>query len=157
MALTEEQVKRLAGLTEAQARERLAKEGMNELPSSKKRSIFSVAFEVIKEPMFLLLIACGVIYLVLGDIQEAAMLLGFVVVIMGITIFQEQKTENTLEALRDLSSPRALVIREGEQRRIPGREVAREDLLVLSEGDRVPADALLLWCVNISVDESLLT
>ncbi len=157
MALTEEQVKTLTGLTEEQARLILAKEGMNELPSSKKRGIFSIAFEVVKEPMFLLLIACGVIYLVLGDIQEAIMLLGFVVVIMGITIFQEQKTENTLEALRDLSSPRALVIREGERRRIPGREVARGDLLVLSEGDRVPADALLLWCVNISADESLLT
>jgi Ca2+-transporting ATPase len=157
MALTEEQVKILTGLTEEQARLILAKEGMNELPSSKKRGIFSIAFEVVKEPMFLLLIACGVIYLVLGDIQEAIMLLGFVVVIMGITIFQEQKTENTLEALRDLSSPRALVIREGERRRIPGREVARGDLLVLAEGDRVPADALLLWCVNISADESLLT
>jgi len=157
MAFTEDQVKTLTGLTEAQAKEALAKEGMNELPSSKKRGIFSIAFEVVKEPMFLLLISCGVIYLVLGDIQEAIMLLGFVVVIMGITIFQEQKTENTLEALRDLSSPRALVIREGERRRIPGREVARGDLLVLSEGDRVPADALLLWCVNISVDESLLT
>ena len=157
MALTENEVKKLTGLTEAQARENLAKEGMNELPSSKKRGIFSVAFNVIKEPMFLLLISCGVIYLVLGDIQEASMLLGFVVVIMGITIFQEQKTENTLTALRDLSSPRALVIREGAQRRIPGREVAREDLLVFSEGDRVPADALLLWCVNVSVDESLLT
>lgn len=157
MALTEDQVKTLTGLTEQQAAETLAKEGMNELPSSKKRGIFSTAFEVVKEPMFLLLIACGVIYLVLGDIQEAVMLLGFVVVVMGITIFQEQKTENTLEALRDLSSPRALVIRGGERRRIPGREVARGDLIVLSEGDRVPADALLLWGVNVSVDESLLT
>ncbi len=88
--------------------------------------------------MFLLLLACGLIYLVLGDIQEAAMLLGFVVVIMGITIYQEQKTENTLEALRDLSSPRALVIRDGERRRIAGRDVVAEDLIVLAEGDRVP-------------------
>ena len=78
--------------------------------------------------MFLLLLACGALYLVLGDVQEAVMLLGFVVVIMGITIYQEQKTENTLQALRDLASPRALVIRDGERRRIPGREVARGDL-----------------------------
>ena len=74
-----------------------------------------------REPMFLLLIACGSIYLVLGDLEEALMLLAFVFVIMGITFYQERKTENTLEALRDLSSPRALVIRDGQQKRIAGR------------------------------------
>jgi Ca2+-transporting ATPase len=76
---------------------------------------------------------------------------------MGITLYQERKTERALEALRDLSSPRALVIREGKQKRIAGREVVRGDILVLSEGDRVPADAIVLSCVNLSVDESLLT
>ena len=131
--------------------------GRTSCPSTKKHGITATIFGVVKEPMFLLLLACGLIYLVLGDIQEAIMLLGFVVVIMGITIYQEQKTENTLEALRDLSSPRALVIRDGERRRIAGREVVRGDLIVLAEGDRVPADAVLLWGVNLSVDESLLT
>ena len=157
MALTDEQVKGLRGLTEAQAQEALRTSGWNELPSAGKRGVLSIAAGVVREPMFLLLLACGVLYLILGDVQEAVMLLGFVVVIMGITIYQEQKTENTLQALRDLASPRALVIREGERRRIPGREVARGDLLVLAEGDRVPADAVLLWEINLSVDESLLT
>ena len=157
MALTENQVKTLTGLTEEQARAALQEHGPNELPSSKRRGFFAIAFGVIREPMFLLLLACGAIYLVLGDIQEAIMLLGFVVVIMGITIYQEQKTERTLEALRDLSSPRALVIRGGERRRISGREVVVGDLFILAEGDRVPADGVLLWGVNLSVDESLLT
>jgi len=157
MALNESQVKALRGLTAEQAGHRLQVEGPNELPTSRKRGIFAIVFEVVKEPMFLLLLACGLIYLVLGDIQEAAMLLGFVIVIMGITIYQEQKTENTLEALRDLSSPRALVIRDGERRRIAGRDVVAADLIVLAEGDRVPADAVLLWGVNFAVDESLLT
>ena len=85
------------------------------------------------------------------------MLMGFVVVIIGITFYQEQKTERALEALRDLSSPRALVLREGKQQRIAGREVVREDIILLSEGDRVPADAVLLSGNNVSVDESLLT
>jgi P-type Ca2+ transporter type 2C len=107
--------------------------------------------------MFLLLIAGGAIYLLLGDIREAAMLLFFVFVVMAITLYQERKTERALEALRDMSSPRALVIRNGGQRRIPGREVVRDDLIVLSEGDRVPADAVLVHCTNLSVDESLLT
>jgi Ca2+-transporting ATPase len=157
MALNESQVKALKGLTSEQAAQVMRAEGPNELPSARKRGVLATVFEVVKEPMFLLLLACGLIYLTLGDIQEAIMLLGFVVVIMGITIYQEQKTENTLEALRDLSSPRALVIRDGERHRIAGREVVSGDLILLSEGDRVPADAVLLWEVNLSVDESLLT
>jgi P-type Ca2+ transporter type 2C len=145
------------GLFETEAAERLGKEGYNELPSSKKRSIFAIAFDVIKEPMFILLIAGGSIYLLLGDVREAFMLLGFVLIVMGITLYQERKTERALEALRDLASPRALVIRDGVQRRISGREVVRGDFIVLAEGDRVPADAALLACVNLSADESLLT
>jgi P-type Ca2+ transporter type 2C len=83
--------------------------------------------------------------------------LGFVFVIMGITFYQERKTERALESLRDLSSPRALVIRDGEEKRIAGRDVVPGDLIILSEGDRVPADAVLLSCTNLSADESLLT
>ncbi len=146
-----------SGISGAEAAERLKQEGFNELPSSKRRSFFAIAFEVIREPMFLLLIAGGAIYLLLGDVQEAAMLLGFVFVVMGITLYQERKTERALEALRDLSSPRALVIRDGIQKRIAGREVVRGDIMIVSEGDRVPADAVLLSSVNLSIDESLLT
>lgn len=147
----------VSGLTEVEAANRLKEEGYNELPLTKQRSIFAIAYEVVREPMFLLLVACGTIYLVLGDVQEALILLGFVFVVMGITFYQERKTERALEALRDLSSPRAHVIRDGEQKRIAGREVVRGELVILSEGDRVPADAILLSCVNLSVDESLLT
>ncbi len=147
----------ISGLSEAEAAARLKKEGYNELPSAGQRSILGIVLEVIREPMFLLLVACGVIYLVVGDVQEALMLLGFVFVIMGITIYQDRKTERALEALRDLTSPRALVIRDGLQKRIPGREVARGDIVVLAQGDRVPADAAILWEENLLVDESLLT
>lgn len=147
----------LIGLSEHEAEQRLKEEGYNELPSTKKRSLVAIAFGVVREPMFLLLVACGTLYLFMGDMEEALMLLGFVFVVIGITLYQERKTERALEALRDLSSPRALVIRDGKQRRIAGREVVRGDLLVLKEGDRVPADAMLLSCVNFSVDESLLT
>jgi Ca2+-transporting ATPase len=131
--------------------------GYNELPSSKPRSVLAIASEVAREPMFLLLVAGGLVYLLLGDLQEALMLLGFVFIVMGITLYQERKTERALESLRDLSSPRALVIREGEEKRIAGRDVVPGDLIVLAEGDRVPADAVLLSCTNLSADESLLT
>jgi len=107
--------------------------------------------------MFLLLVTGGLVYLLLGDLQEALMLLGFVLVVMGITFYQERKTERALESLRDLSSPRALVIRDGVDKRIAGREVVPGDLIVLAEGDRVPADAVLLDCTSFSADESLLT
>ena len=147
----------VTGLSEAEAAERLLSEGYNELPSSGQRGLFSLAFGVVREPMFLLLVACGVVYLVLGDVQEALMLLGFVFFVMGLTLYEERKTENALDALRDLSSPRAQVVRDGKEQRIAGREVVRGDLLVVNEGDRVPADARLLSCLNLSVDESLLT
>lgn len=150
-------VKKITGLSELEASSKLKEEGYNELPSAKNRSIFSLILDVIKEPMFLLLIACGTVYLLLGDVEEALMLLSFVFVIIGITLYQKNKTERALESLRDLTSPRAQVVRDGKLRRIPGREVVRDDILVLSEGDRVPADAVLLSCSNLLVDESLLT
>jgi Ca2+-transporting ATPase len=74
-----------------------------------------------------------------------------------ISFYQEHKTERTLEALRDLSSPRAQVIRSGQSTRIPGRDVVKGDLLILSEGDRVPVDARVLFSTNLMTDESLLT
>ncbi len=150
-------IKNISGLSQIEVAERQKNEGYNELPSTKKRTIFTILFEVIREPMFLLLIASGIIYLFLGSLDEALMLLGFVFVIIGITFYQERKTERTLEALRDLSSPRALVIRDGEKKRIPGREVVKEDILILEEGDRVPADAIVLSCSHLLINESLLT
>ena len=147
----------IPGLTEDEAARRLAQAGYNELPSAQPRSVFAIALSVVREPIFLLLIACGAVYLLLGDAREAGLLLAFVFVVMGLTLYQERKSERALEALRDLSSPRALVVRGGEQRRIPGREVVRGDWIVLSEGDRVPADAVLMSCTNLAVDESLLS
>jgi len=145
------------GLSEQEVANRLKQDGYNELPSTQQRNFLAIAWEIVREPIFLLLISCGMIYLFLGDTQEALILLGFVFFIVGINLYQEQKTERSLEALRDLSSPRALVIRDGERQRIAGREVVQGDVIVLSEGDRVPADAVLLWSTHLTVDESLLT
>ena len=147
----------LKGLSSVEAAARLRQYGYNELPANKPRSVLAIGLEVVREPMFLLLIAAGTIYLLLGDVQEAMMLLFFVFVVLGITIYQENKTERVLEALRDLSSPRALVIRDGEKLRVAGREVVPEDIMMLAEGDRVPADGILLYAKGLQVDESLLT
>jgi len=145
------------GLTEEQVKQKVTKEGLNELPSSKPKNVFQIGLGVLKEPMFILLVACGTLYLILGDIQEGIMLMGFVLVIMGIEFYQERKTEKALDALKDLASPRALVIRDGETKRIAGREVVTDDIVILQEGDRVPADAKVLSSNNLLADESLLT
>ncbi len=150
-------VSQISGLSEKEASQIMAREGFNEIPSAKKRSFLRIAAGVLREPMLLLLFASGAIYMVLGDIQEALMLMAFVFVIITITLYQERKTERTLEALRDLSSPRALVIRDGTTKRIAGREVVRGDIMVLAEGDRVPADGIVLDSNNLQLEESLLT
>jgi P-type Ca2+ transporter type 2C len=145
-----------AGLTEAQAVERLREVGPNLLPGLAPKSNWAIVREVLTEPMFLMLLAAGGIYLALGDRAEALFLLGFVFVVIGITLAQERRTQRALESLRELSAPRALVWREGRECRIAGREVVRGDLLILHEGDRIAADARL--CEGeLEVDESLLT
>ncbi len=145
------------GLSEAEAGRRLARDGPNELPTSRPRGLLRLLRDVVSEPMFLLLVACGAIYMVLGDRQEALMLLGFVFVVMGISFVQQRRTERSLEALRDLSSPRALVVRDGRTRRVAGRELVCDDIVLLAEGDRVPCDMHLVESSNLAVDESLLT
>jgi Ca2+-transporting ATPase len=136
---------------------RLAAEGPNELPRTGRRHLTRILRDVLSEPMFFLLLGGGLIYLLLGDTVEALLLLIFASLSVVIAVVQETRSERVLEALRDLTSPRALVIRGGDHRRIPGREVVRGDLILLSEGDRVPADATLIECHELQTDESLLT
>ena len=145
------------GLSSADAGERLRVEGPNELPAGERRTLVRIAVEVFKEPMLALLVGSGVVYLLLGDLVEALILLAFAMTSVVITLVQEARTERVLEALRDLSSPRALVIRDGAPQRIAGREVVSGDVIVLAEGDRVPADATLIRSHDLHVDESLLT
>ncbi|MEO5621949.1 MAG: cation-translocating P-type ATPase [Dokdonella sp.] len=146
----------LSGLDIAEAARRLAADGPNLLPGSTPRSLWAIVLGVLTEPMFLMLLVAGGLYLALGDRAEAAFLLSFVFVVIGITLAQERKTQRALESLRDLSAPRALVIRGGQELRIPGRDVVFGDLLVLHEGDRIAADAILL-AGHIDANESLLT
>ena len=144
------------GLNSIEAAERLERDGPNQLPGSTPKSTAAIVREVLTEPMFLMLLAAGGIYLALGDKREALFLLGFVFVVIGITLVQERRTQRALESLRALSAPRALVLRDGQEQRIAGHEVVCGDLLVLHEGDRIAADARLLQG-ELEVDESLLT
>ena len=123
-------------LSEAEAARRLLQDGPNELAVSQQRTLLRLFAEVVSEPMFLLLVACGMIYLLLGDRGEALMLLGFVFVVMGITFSQQRRAENVLTALRDLSSPTALVVRCGDIRTIPASALVCGDVVLISEGNR---------------------
>jgi P-type Ca2+ transporter type 2C len=145
------------GLSDDQVKKNQEKDGFNELPERKSHGLFRMLLDILKEPMFLLLVICGTLYMLLGDVEEGVMLLGFVLFIMGIEFYQERKTGKALEALKEMSGPRARVLRNGVERKIPSREVVVDDLIFLTEGERVPADAILVRAINIQVDESVLT
>lgn len=145
------------GLSAAEAQARLAADGPNELPRAGTRSALKIIGDVLREPMLALLLAGGLVYLLLGNRVEALILMGFASFSIIVTVIQETRTEHVLEALRDLSAPRALVIRDGERVRIAGREVVAGDVLLLDAGDRVAADALLIDAQALHLDESLLT
>ena len=146
-----------AGLTDEQVKEKQVQNGFNELPQTKSNNFFKQVIGIFKEPMFLLLIICGSLYMVLGEMQEGFMLLGFVLFIIGIEFYQERKTEKALDALKELSSPSTVVIRNGIEIKIPCRELVEGDLVAFSEGERVPADGIIMHSINLQVDESLLT
>lgn len=145
------------GLSHTEASDNLKRYGYNELVSAAPRKLWHIALEVVKEPMFLLLISCAALYVLVGDYREGIIMLSTILIIISITFYQSQKTERALEALKNLSSPRALVIRDGKEIRIPGREVVPNDIVILNEGDRVPADGILINNSNLTIDESLLT
>jgi Ca2+-transporting ATPase len=148
---------RSQGLSSTEAAARLKAHGYNELPGAGRRNVLRIAFAMARQPMFALLLGGGVIYLLLGEPIDAGVLLLFATLSVSISIVQETRSERVLEALRNLASPRALVLRDGERKRIPGREVVPGDIVILSEGDRVPADAVLATAHDLLADESLLT
>jgi P-type Ca2+ transporter type 2C len=145
------------GLSSVEAARRLATDGPNVLPGRTRRGALTIVAEVAREPMLALLVVGALVYLVLGDLHEALILAASIVVVAVITVLQEQRSERAVEALRDLSSPRAIVIRDGSPVRVAGAEIVRDDLVVLSEGDRVPADMSLVAANDLMLDESLLT
>jgi Ca2+-transporting ATPase len=150
-------VKTVRGLSSAEAALRLRRFGPNELPSSERRSLLRIVLGMLGQPMFALLAGGALVYLLLGEPVDAGVLGAFATLSVAIGIVQESRSEKVLQSLRSLASPRALVLRDGERRRIAGRELVPGDIIILGEGDRVPADAFLLDCADLLADESLLT
>ena len=145
------------GLSSAEASRRLQQDGPNLLPQPDRRNWLRIVWTVLREPMLLLLVGAASIYLLLGDPQEASILVASVALVIALTIYQEHKSERALQALRDLSSPRACVLRDGQTRWVAARELVVGDVILVAEGDRVPADARLLDANELMLDESMLT
>ena len=145
------------GLSSVEAAQRLRSAGPNELPVKNEHGRLRLFLQLAREPVVLLLFAAGAIYLLIGDLHEALLLLAFVVLVMLIVLSRQRKTEHVLAALQALSSPRALALRDGVAQRIPGGEVVVGDVLILEEGDRIAADGTVFDAHDLMVDESLLT
>ena len=145
------------GLTEQEARVRLERDGPNALPDPDRRGAFRILIEVLREPMFFLLMAGGVIYLVVGDTGDALVLLAFAQLSVFIAVVQEYRSERTLAALRTLSTPSTTVVRDGQHKHIPSTELVFGDIVVVSEGERLSADCILRDATHLESDESLLT
>lgn len=145
------------GLSSTEATRRQQQDGPNLLPQPDRRNWLRIIWSVLREPMLLLLVGAAGIYLLLGDPQEAAILGASVALVIALTVYQEYKSERALQALRDLSSPRACVLRDGETRWVAARELVVGDVILVAEGDRVPADARVLDANEMMLDESMLT
>jgi Ca2+-transporting ATPase len=131
--------------------------GWNEWDDAQIRSSRQIFKEIVLQPMFLLLIACGVLYMLIGDFTEGLILFGTNLIIIGISFFQQKKAENALASLKQLQAPKALVVRNGEANVIPAREIVPGDICLLEAGDRIPADGNVLDARDAETDESLLT
>ncbi len=147
----------LHGLTEVEAARRHAETGPNDLPRTRGRGLARIVLETLREPMFLLLIGAATLYLVLGDIGEGLFLLAGALASIGLVVLQESRSEHALAALRELSQPHARVIRAGVERLVAARDLAPGDIVLVGEGERLPADGALLTGEVLSVDESALT
>jgi len=147
----------LRGLDEAEAARRLIQAGPNALPPARRRGVLRIVGETLREPMFLLLIGAALLYLVLGDLGEGLFLVAGALASIGLVVVQESRSERALQALQALGQPLARVTREGRERTIPARDLVPGDLLLIGEGDRVPADAWLIGGDVLTVEESALT
>lgn len=145
------------GLSSKEAKKRFLEQGPNELEAEKETSTFRQILAALQEPMLLLLAGTATLYFFLGQTGDALVMLVFVAFVSGISVSQELKTQRTIAQLRELSAPDVEVIRDGQRKRIPTRDLVVGDLFILYEGERVAADGELLEASDLLIDESLLT
>ncbi|MEQ8156387.1 MAG: cation-translocating P-type ATPase [Clostridiaceae bacterium] len=147
----------MEGLTSEQAKKLQEQYGKNQIVPEKKENFFVKVFHIISEPMFLLLLIAAVIYFILGEPRDGAIMLIFVIGVISIDVIQEWKTDKTLNALRDLSAPHVKVIRDGKEKVIASEDLVPGDIMIIAEGVKIPADGQVIRSSDLCVDESSLT
>ncbi len=145
------------GLTTAQAEQQRRNFGKNELEATRRYPVLVRIRDIVTEPMFLLLAVACVLYFLLGDFTEAMMMVVSILFVTGIELYQETKSERALEALRQFTRAQVRVLRNGDWVEIPSEDLVPDDVVSIEEGERIPADGILLEQHDLSVDESVLT
>ena len=145
------------GLTEKEAGRRLIEQGHNELRESKRPSAISIFISQFKDFMVMVLLGATLISFVLGETVDAIAIIIIVIMNAVLGFIQEYRTEKSLEALKELSAPNAIVIRDGLEKEVQARDIVPGDLIILEAGNIVPADCILIEGMGIHVNESILT
>ena len=145
------------GLSEREAERRLLEYGHNELSERKKASAISIFFSQFKDFMVMVLLAATLISFSLGETVDAIAIVIIVIMNAVLGFIQEYRTEKSMEALKELSAPHAIVIRDGQEKEVQARDIVPGDLIILEAGNVVPADCLLIEGAGIQVNESILT
>ncbi|MCB0549287.1 MAG: cation-translocating P-type ATPase [Phaeodactylibacter sp.] len=145
------------GLSRQEVSTRQKRFGKNALYSGRARHIFHMMWDVAREPMFLILIAVCAIYFFLGNHYEGQIMLFAMAMVVVVSIYQEVRSANAIKSLKKFTQSTVLLIRDGEEVRLPAEELVPDDIIILSEGETVPADAEVLQQNDFSVDESIMT
>ncbi|MCI9320067.1 MAG: cation-translocating P-type ATPase [Lachnospiraceae bacterium] len=145
------------GLTEKEAAARLARDGRNEMKGERKKTVFESFFEQLNDPLIYVLIVAAVVSVLLHEISDAVIIAVVVCMNAVVGMLQEGKARKALESLKKLTSPKAVVLREGKRKEIPAAELVRGDIVCLEAGCQIPADLRLLTTANLKVEESALT
>lgn len=146
-----------SGLTDAEAASRLEKDGYNELKSKGKVPIWKLFLENFKDPMVIVLLIAAGVQVVLGHLIESLIIFLVIVLNAVISVVQTKKAEGSLDALRQMSAPMAKVLRNGENKTIPARELVAGDIVLLDAGDYVPADGRIIESGSLKINEGMLT
>ena len=151
------QIDKIFGLREIDIPALQLKFGRNAYAQDKPRSIFHVIIEIVREPMFILLVIACTLYFILGKTNEGWMMVTAMIFVAAISLYEDIKSTNALEALKEFAEPKIIVLRDGIQKSILSSELVPGDIMLLEEGNKISADGKIIQKNDLSVNESIIT